>query len=455
MDRKQISEAIERWLQSNKKEAISLVQSLVRIPSVNHPPQGNELAYQQFFAETMISMGAEVELYELSSVPSLTDHPAYMSGRNYEHRPNVIGCFKGSQADSHIKDGSDLNDGHGADGRRSLLFSGHADTVYEGVEQWTHPPFDGTVVDGKLYGRGAYDMKGGMAASLMAIQCLQDLGVPLAGDVWVESVVDEEHGGANGTLAGRLRGPAQSMAIIPEPSNLELYTAHLGGGIWKATFEGKSGIGFAGEVLISALDATIAFANVLQQFIEEYRRQNPPPLPWTADQEAGLMITRLISGDVHRELMEKLPATGEIQFWIEGFPGMTGDRIISELLSFMDTKLEQYPILQHCRPVITPLIRYLEASETAPSKDSEELLYIVGQTGERIRNQSIKKKGAPFACDGFLFNLHSETPAVILGPAGGNAHAADEFLDVDSYCTLIRWYAEMIIDWCGISEDGK
>lgn len=436
MERKHISEAIERWLQNHKEEAVSLVQSLVQIPSVNHPPIGNEFEYQQYFANHLQALGAQVDQYDLRDVPGLIEHPQYMDGRKYDNRPNVIGRFVGSAADSATAQG------------RSLLFSGHADTVYEGVESWTYPPFSGTIADGKLYGRGAYDMKGGMAAALMAIRCVRELCIPLSGDIWVESVVDEEHGGANGTLAGRLRGPAQSMAIIPEPSNLDMYTAHYGGGIWKATFEGKSGIGFAGEVLISALDATIAFANVLQEFIVEYRKNNPPPSPWSSDQDAGLMITRLISGDVHRELMEKLPATGEVQFWIEGFPGMTGERIIADLLHFMDTRLEVYPILQHCRPEITPLIRYLQSSETASTKDSEQFLNLAGQIGERLRKQAITRKGAPFACDAFMFNLHSDTPAVVLGPAGGNAHAADEYLDVESYYTLIQWYAEMIIDWC-------
>ena len=61
--------------------------------------------------------------------------------------------------------------------------------------------------------------------------------------------------------------------------------------------------------------------------------------------------------------------------------------------------------------------------------------------------------GSPFACDGFIFNLYSDTPALVLGPKGGNAHGADEFMDMKSYEDLICWYAELILDWCGTKKE--
>ncbi|CAK4844482.1 unnamed protein product [Aphanomyces euteiches] len=435
MNREQITVAIQLWVKEHITEAIELASSLVQINSVNHPPTGNEADYQQFFADWLASEAAEVDSYELSEVPGLREHEAYMDSRQYDNRPNVVGRFFGANAG------------------RSLLFSGHADTVYEGNEPWTYPPFSGEIADGKLYGRGAYDMKGGMAAALMAVKCLKSLHVPVAGNVFIESVVDEEHGGANGSLAGRLQGPDADMAIIPEPSNMKVYPAHLGGGIWKATFAGKSGIGFAGEELISALEATVEFANLLKAYDRHRKEHLKVPSWWQNGRIAEVTLLTIFSGDVTRELQEKLPAAGELNFWIEGYPGMTGDEIINDLWQFYDARLFEYPLLQKCRPQIRPLIRYLSASEMKLDAKGTEFIRTVSESSERILAFSpAPPEGAPFACDGFMFNLYSSTPALVLGPSGGNAHAADEFLDLNSYAQLIQWYAQIIVDWCGVLD---
>jgi acetylornithine deacetylase len=432
MDRSRLSKEIRVWVEDHREEAIGLIAQLVQIPSVNHPPNGDEAEYQRYLAEWMNEEGAEVDSYELDEIPGLKEHPAYMSGRNYVNRPNVVGSFFGGPG-------------------RSIMFSGHADTVYQGHEPWNFPPFSGKVHDGKLYGRGAYDMKGGMAAALIAVRCLKALAIPVGGKVYIESVVDEEHGGANGTLAGRLRGPHPDIAIIPEPSNLKLYPAHLGGGIWKATFEGRSGIGFNGEDLASALEATVEFANLLRAF-GTYRNQQLPKHPmWATGKVPEVTLLSIYSGDVSRELQEKLPATGEINFWIEAYPGVTGEEIIADLWSYYEDQRLHYPTLQKCQPIIKPLIRYLSGSEMALNDNTNDLLKLATETGHRVLGRPVgPPQGSPFACDGFMFNLYSDTPALILGPGGANAHAADEYLDLEGYEQLIRWYAELIIEWCGL-----
>lgn len=437
MNRSLISERIGQWVEGHKAESAALASDLVRIPSVNHPPNGNEAAYQAFFADRLRSMGAEVTVYELDTVPGLKQHPAYMSTRNYAGRPNVHGKFAGN--------------GEG----RSIVFSGHADTVYEGVEPWQDGPFTGTIRDGKLFGRGSYDMKGGMAAALEAVRCLQQCDIPLAGTVYIESVVDEEHGGANGTLAGRLMGVNPDMAIIPEPTNLVPYPGHLGGGIWKAEFSGKSGIGFNGEELISALDATVSFAMLLQKFKARLNELVETHPLWShTDRGIDVVVLSILSGDTKRELQEKLPADGKLNFWIEGYPGMTDEQILNMLESFYEIELTNFPILAKCRPTITPLIRYLSGSVMPEGELTDRFLETVRRTGTAVLGQEpAPNQGSPFACDGFMFNLHSPTPALVLGPSGANAHAADEQMDLESYYALIRWYAEIIVDWCGVGGE--
>jgi acetylornithine deacetylase len=132
---------------------------------------------------------------------------------------------------------------------------------------------------------------------------------------------------------------------------------------------------------------------------------------------------------------------------------MTGEEIISDLWDFYHVKLSEYPLLKNCKPQIRPLIRYLSASEMKLDVKGTDFLRTVAECGEKVLDFSpTPPEGAPFACDGFMFNLYSSTPALVLGPSGGNAHAADEYLDLNSYEQLIQWYAQIIVDWCGVLE---
>ena len=228
MERKELTQRINAWAEENKDYIENFASELLKIDSRNLPPKGNEKQCQLRFAEEMKKIGGDVEVYDVSKVEGLTEHPAYFKSRDYTDRPNTISAFFGEEK------------GH------SIMFSGHMDTVSFGNEDdWTDSPLSGKVKDGKLYGRGSYDMKGGLAAAAMAVKCLKDLEVPVAGPVYVETVIDEEYGGAMGTLAGRIHGPNPDMAVIPEPTNLTMYPAHLGGCTFRARFSGVSCISFA------------------------------------------------------------------------------------------------------------------------------------------------------------------------------------------------------------------
>jgi len=189
------AEEINDWL-------VSITQQLVQTPSINHPPSGDELQCQMLIFDYLRNMGLDPDIYSLDQVSGLKEHPSYWPQRDYHHRPNVSARIPGR-----------------GDGR-SLVLSGHIDTVPLGAKEWAHDPFGGQVDNGKLYGLGAYDMKGGVAINLGVMRILQELGVELKGDLVFESVVDEEFAGVNGTLAARLHnGPADGV-IIPEPTDL-------------------------------------------------------------------------------------------------------------------------------------------------------------------------------------------------------------------------------------------
>src|SRR5215212_2766835 len=168
--------AINDWVEENRPTILDLNRALVSIPSENRYPDGDEKDIQEFVEEHLRDLGCTTDTFLPTDVPGLAEHPAYLGGRNYEGRPNVVGKKEGA--------------GRG----RSILFSGHMDTVPRGEDPWSVGPFSGTVKGGMQYGLGIFDMKGGMTAAMMALQGLNELGIRLEGDVTIESVVDEEFG---------------------------------------------------------------------------------------------------------------------------------------------------------------------------------------------------------------------------------------------------------------------
>ena len=175
-----------------------------------------------FVADTMRDIGCRVDVFTPLEVPGLTEHPAYWPGRDYTDRPNVVGVLSQPRLD----DGP-VGKGCGAPA---------APCSSPATSTWCRRSARDSTAGGMARSRTASstaaapnDMKGGIAAYLMAARCIRELGLELQGDLILETVVDEEFGGANGSLACRLRGYNADLAILPEPNNMLVSTAHRGG----------------------------------------------------------------------------------------------------------------------------------------------------------------------------------------------------------------------------------
>lgn len=199
-------EKVMALIDKRKDAIIEFLAKLVSFPSVT----GDEWEIQQFIASTLKNMGLAVDIWEPDH-EALKQHPAYVPvERGYDKRPNIVGIYKGTG------------------GGRSLLFNGHVDVIPSGpAASWTISPWAGEIKDNRVYGRGASDMKSGLAAMTMALDSLIRLGVKLKGDVLLEYTVDEELSG-NGTLACVLKGYRADAGICCETSSLHVQPACIG-----------------------------------------------------------------------------------------------------------------------------------------------------------------------------------------------------------------------------------
>ncbi len=424
-------DAINGWVEQNRRAILDLSRALVSIPSENRYPDGDEEKVQRFVEGCLRDLGCETDVFLPTDVSGLTEHPAYLGGRSYEGRPNVVGRREG------------------AGGGRSILFSGHMDTVPLGEDPWSVDPFSGAVEEGRQYGLGIFDMKGGMAAAMLALRALNELGVGLEGDVTIETVVDEEFGGANGTLACRLRGYGADAAIVPEPSNLAICPVNQGGGMFRVSFEGKPGRSFSGEELLNPAYAGARFLEVFREYEAYHKKKRPGSRLFEGDPGPPAYVQRVRAASSDLSLSDRVPSRCTIDVWIQCYPETSEEELRRDFATFVEERARGDEILSEVRPGIESLIRFLPGTGIP---EDHEIVGVAAQVARQIYADGLPVEGAPFACDSFVFNLHSDTPALIWGPRGGNAHAPDEYVEVEAFMDLVKIYALTMVEWCGVSR---
>jgi len=193
------------------EDLVELTVEMVKIPTVN-PPGDCYVPFIEFIARRLAKRGFAIEYVRAEGYPGDTDkYP----------RTNIIARYEGDP------------NGH------CVHFNSHIDVVEVG-HNWTMDPFAGTVRDGRIFGRGTCDMKGGMAASIVAMECLIDLVPNLPGHIEISGTVDEESGGYGGVAylaeQGYFSPPRVDHVIIPEPLNVDrVCIGHRG--VWWAEIE--------------------------------------------------------------------------------------------------------------------------------------------------------------------------------------------------------------------------
>jgi len=425
---------VDHWILDHQNELLKFLSHLVQIPSEVKPPVGNELACQRFVEQAYRSVCDKVDVFNPLDVPGLREHSAYRAEwdgmpRDLENRPIVVGICSGSG------------------GGRSLLFSAHVDTVTAGnLSDWKQsPPFSGEIKNGRLYGRGAWDTKWGIAVGLFAARCVRECFGRLRGDMIIESVSDEEFGGSHGTLAARLRGYNANAAINAEPTSMVTAPAHRGGTAWKIIVRGDAGRGFAGQHLTNPIDKLARILEIIREYDRQRIPLDHPPLFYESDLSLPTYIQQINGGG--STLAESIGAPPEcsISLWTEEHPDTSEETHTLNFISFINDNLALYPDYDGVFPEYRQQFRFVHGSRMDPSHP----IFNVLKNSFTSSGLNYQMEGAKFACDTYIFNMYSSTPALTLGPRGANAHAADEYVMVQDVIDLTRIYARLIRDWCG------
>lgn len=440
------------------QRSTDLLASLVRIRSLT----GEEGEAQAFLADHVRSLGAEIALVEpdvqalFDRFPTVAQYPTHWqhdlvlpydglptfealrdSGLqdvlNYRNRPNLVGRFPG------------------AGGGRSLILNGHMDTVtIEPSQSWKFDPFGAEIVEGRMVGRGTSDMKGGLVAAVVAMQCLREAGVKLRGDVILQSVVNEEHSG-NGTLDLVRRGWTADAAVVLEPTNNAICTDHTGGLYWQVSLQGNARSPGARweagrQVGVSAIEKLPPIIEALLK-VERDALANAREQGDDGERAAfSLVIGKILGGHYETVTAQDVLMKGGAYFSPRA--GSFLD-VMQRMSKAMDDVAAKDDYLGKYRPRLQ-FLHHDDAVEQdpriAPALALSRVLTRRGGDG-RVRP-------GPFCCDMRHLVNQGRIPSVIFGPGSiAQAHKPDEHIVLKEYLDAVEHLIEFIVDWCNPDGD--
>ncbi len=433
---------IEQPAIDHQEATIALLQHLIRVDSVNpyfnnYETPSREGDVQDILAKRLERLGATLDRWEPSAA-ALAKHaggPGYYPGRDFRGRPNLVGALPGS--------------GEG----KSLMLLGHADVVSAG-DGWTVEPFAAERRDGIISGRGAADMKSGMAAAVAALEILRSAGIRLRGDVLLASVVDEEAGGM-GTLAVVDRGYRADGAIIPEPTDLNI--APLCRGIlWgRLTIPGRASHiempqpHWRDGGAVDAIPLGRAFLDAIDGLNARWaanpaKRHPLLPLPCQVN------VSMLHAGEFPTAYAGPMRITFDAQYLpAEKDDRKLGGRVKTELEAFIAEIAHNYEWLRENPPTIEWLVD-ADCGETPADHLLPQLLHRAAQTA----GADSRMEGMSSHTDmGLLVN--AGIPTVNFGPGAPSvAHQPDEHVSERDLHQATVALALTIAEWCGWDTAG-
>jgi acetylornithine deacetylase len=328
---------------------------------------------------------------------------------------------------------------------RSLILNGHYDVVPPGiVENWRYEPFAAVVEDGKVFGRGACDMKGGIAAMLMGLRYIQEAGVELAGDVTVQTVPDEE-ATSMGTLACCQRGYRADAAIIPEPTGMKVLVAMRGGIYGRIRVLGRAGHAEMPQPhwmdggAVNAIDKAATVIQALQALTEEWKTRPDKQHKLLAP---DMIIPTVIHGG---DWEVTYPEEVEISFGCKFLPSTQDakEEIEDHLMrvAALDPWMREHP------PQLE-VSGWLYGAEI----DESEPIVQVGLEALGDLGYAPVLRGYGTLTDAIHLINYAQVPTISIGPSIRSAHMADEYVEISELVDTTKALALAIMRWCGTAN---
>ncbi len=400
---------------------VGLLQDLLAVPSVTGSDAESEA--QHGLARRLSGIGMDVDLWSVD-LPATLAHPD----------------FPGLEADRTEAWG--LVGAWGGDDGPTVVLNGHVDVVPPGEQGWTVSPWSGVVRDGSVLGRGACDMKAGLACQVAAVGALRAAGVQLRGRVLLESVVGEEDGGL-GTFATLQRGYRGDLAVICEPTSGALVPASAGALTFRLTVPGRSVHASARLEGVDAVEKYLLVHQALRR-LEVRRNRDAHPLMARYALPYPLSVGTVRAGDWASSVPDRLVAEGRLGVAL-GEDVAAARRDLERAIAEVNAS---DPWL-----VANPVLVEWWGGQFAPGAVEEDsaVARLVSDTHTRLHGARPQVYGAPYGSDQRLLTGLGGVPAVHYGPGDvRQAHAPDESVPVQEMVDVTRTLVLLLATACGV-----
>jgi acetylornithine deacetylase len=420
---------------ARRDEIAELAQTLVRFDTTarnaGDPPR-DEAALQAVLGDRLRAAGAYVRVWEPEAESVMPYASQVGDSIDFVGRPQLVARWSGSG------------------GGRSMAFNGHVDAVAaEPIDRWSSNPFEARIVDGRIVGRGACDMKGGVAAMVVAAETvIRELG-RLPGDLIVNTVTDEESSGA-GALACIADGLTADAVIVPEPTSFDVWVACRGSLTPTIEVTGRPGHAeltqphWRAGGAVNAIEKLGVLVEAVRALREEWRTRPDQMHPHLSP---GTVVPVLVEGG---EWFVTYPASARLTCELMYLPGRAdqhgqGSLVADEFRDWIASATAGDPWLAENPPQVVDWGSDIPPAEIdADHPLAQTMLAAVHGAGAASRIA-----GFDSWHDGASFVRCAKVPAVAFGPPGvERAHVIDESVSVDDLVTTAQALAAAAIRWC-------
>ncbi len=400
------------------------LQALVRQPSV----LGQEAGAQRLMSALFDEMGLDVAAFE-PDIGAISPLRGFSPPEwSYRNRPNVVGIWRSP-----------------AGGGRSLVLNGHVDVVSpEPVSRWRHDPWGAEIENGRLYGRGACDMKSGVSAMAWAVRAIQAAGVRLKGDVILQSVIEEECTG-NGTLACLARGYLGDGCLIAEPFHDRALVAQLGVLWCRLKVRGVAAHVQGANQAVNAIEKTYVLIRAMRELEAQLNDAKHPAYrshPWPINFNPGVIR----GGD----WPSNVPADCELDFRMAFYPGTRIEDAKAMVRGHLLAAAERDTWLKKNPPEITFYGFHAEGA-TMDFQESP-VIQVLTDAYHRVTGRVLQPGIATATTDARFFSLYYGVPVTCFGAQGSGMHGVDEYVEVETVREVTKVVAAFVLDWCGVAE---
>ncbi|EAR10299.1 ArgE/DapE family deacylase [Reinekea blandensis] len=404
-------------------ETLSFIEDMVKTYSV----LGEEQAVLHCVEERMSSLGLPVTRVGMHKA-HLSQHELYVPVPwDHENKYNLV---------------SQLNPE--APGK-TLVFNGHLDVVpADPFEMWTRPPNEPWQQDGWLYGRGAGDMQGGVAAMIYAVHAIRKAGYRITTPLTLQAVVEEECSG-NGALACLHQGFGGDFVLIPEPFGPSIYSGQIGTLWFKISLRGKPvhvQAAGTGSNAIEKIQRLIPGLHRLEDELNERYRAGPY---LAFDHPFNLNIGAINGGN----WPSSVPSFAEMECRIGFPPGMTANEIMQKVSDCIEQTCANDPAFADERPKLRFHGFRSEGHLVDLDNPGIELL---SQCHRSLIGADPEPYWSTCTTDLRAFHFYNRTGGTCYGPVAKNIHGVDECVNIESVRHVLRAYVLFISRWCRLEK---